>query len=41
VLIAGLTCTARLLISDHKPGDLVFGLFAGFISQWIAAWFIH
>jgi len=41
VLITGLTCTARLLISDHRPGDLVSGLVAGFVSQWIAAWFIH
>ncbi|MFT3702220.1 MAG: hypothetical protein QM802_07615 [Agriterribacter sp.] len=40
ILITGLTCTARLLVSDHEPGDIVFGLIAGFISQWIAAWFI-
>ncbi len=40
ILIAGLTCTARLLVSDHRPGDIAWGLIAGFISQWIAAWFI-
>jgi hypothetical protein len=41
VLITGLTCTARLLVSDHRPGDIAWGLIAGFISQWIAAWFIN
>lgn len=40
VLIAGITCTARLLISDHNMADIFLGLVAGLISQWIAAWFL-
>ncbi|MFT3948892.1 MAG: hypothetical protein QM763_18150 [Agriterribacter sp.] len=40
VLIAGITCTARLLVSDHNMADVILGLTAGFISQWIAAWFL-
>lgn len=40
VLIAGITCTARLLASDHNMADIVLGLIAGFTSQWIAAWFL-
>ncbi|MCC6290013.1 MAG: hypothetical protein IT249_19205 [Chitinophagaceae bacterium] len=40
VLIAGITCTSRLLVSDHNMADIILGLMAGFISQWIAAWFL-
>ena len=40
ILIAGITCTSRLLVSDHSIADIVFGLITGFISQWIAAWFL-
>lgn len=37
VLIAGLVCTARFLVSDHKTGDVYSGLFFGAASQWLAA----
>lgn len=40
ILIAGITCTARLMVSDHTPGDLSWGFILGFISQALAAWFI-
>ncbi len=39
VLLAGLICTSRLIVSDHRMGDIVLGLMAGFASQWIAAWY--
>ena len=40
ILIAGLVCTARLLISDHTPKDIYTGLFIGMLSQLIAAFII-
>lgn len=36
-LIAGLVCTARLIVSDHTPKDIYTGLLAGFICQLIGA----
>src|SRR5690606_12017530 len=40
IFITGLICTSRLIVSDHRMGDIVFGLIAGFISQWMAYWFL-
>jgi len=37
LLIAGLVCTARFLVSDHKPFEIYAGLFAGIAAQWIAS----
>src|SRR5688572_16489083 len=37
-LIAGLVCTARLIISDHTPAEIYIGLLAGCLSLWIAVW---
>ena len=37
LLIAGIVCTSRLLISDHSPKDIYVGLFVGLISQFVAA----
>jgi hypothetical protein len=34
-LIAGIVCTSRLLISDHTPFEIYFGLFMGMLSQFI------
>lgn len=36
VLIAGLVCTARFIASDHTPGEVYAGLFAGMVSMLIA-----
>ncbi len=41
VFVAGLTCTSRLITSDHRMTDMVMGLTAGFASQWLAAWFLN
>lgn len=40
VFIAGLVCSSRLIASAHRVPDIILGFGAGFISQWIAAWFI-
>lgn len=39
-LLAGLTCTARLLVSDHSTFDVGWGFGIGFICQVLAAYFI-
>ena len=40
ILITGLVCTARLIVSDHKQGDIYMGLFCGFFCQFVSAAFI-
>lgn len=37
LLIAGLVCTSRLIVSDHTPKDIYSGLLIGFICQLIGA----
>ena len=37
LLITGMVCTSRLIISDHKPKDIYMGLLVGLIFQLIAA----
>ncbi|MFT3979463.1 MAG: hypothetical protein QM687_03265 [Ferruginibacter sp.] len=37
LLIAGLVCTARLIVSDHSPRDIYAGLAIGFLLQLVAA----
>ena len=36
VLIAGIVCTSRLIVSDHTPFDIYSGLLVGILAQWIA-----
>lgn len=38
VFIAGLVCTARLVISDHSQKEIYTGLFVGAFSQLVAVW---
>lgn len=40
ILVTGIICTSRLIVSDHRMGDIMAGLIAGLISQWMAAWFL-
>ena len=40
ILIAGLVCTARLLVSDHSMQEIVMGLASGFLGQWLAFSFL-
>jgi hypothetical protein len=39
VLICGLTCTSRLINSDHTPFDILAGFLVGMLSQFAASWF--
>jgi hypothetical protein len=38
-LIAGVTCTSRFIVSDHKPAEIIVGFITGVFIQAIA-WFI-
>ncbi len=38
LLITGLVCTARLIVSDHSQKEIYGGLFIGILSQLIANW---
>ena len=38
ILIAGLVCTARLIVSDHSQKEIYLGLIAGIICQVIAVY---
>ena len=40
ILFTGIVCTARLMISSHKPSDLIGGLLIGFAAQIISSFFI-
>ena len=37
LLIAGIVCTSRLIVSDHTPKEIYIGLFAGLLCQFVAA----
>ncbi len=38
ILIAGVVCTSRLIVSDHTNKEIYSGLIIGSLSQLIAAW---
>lgn len=40
MLIAGLVISARMLVSDHKNGDLLVGVVAGFLAQMVSAYLV-
>jgi hypothetical protein len=40
LLITGLVCTSRLMVSDHKQGDIYMGLFIGIVCQFIGAMWV-
>jgi hypothetical protein len=40
LLITGLVCTSRLMVSDHKQGDIYAGLFLGIVCQFIGAMWV-
>jgi membrane-associated phospholipid phosphatase len=39
LVLTGLVCTSRLILSAHSPFDVWSGLFIGLLSQYIAWWF--
>lgn len=40
ILISGIVCTARMIVSDHTQKDIYLGLLCGFFCQYISAAFI-
>lgn len=40
ILITGIVCTSRLIVSDHTPKHIYIGLLFGFIAQVISAAFL-
>ncbi len=40
ILITGMVCTARLIVSDHTPKEIYLGLLFGFFCQIIASAFV-
>lgn len=40
VMVAGLVCTSRLLLSEHSTGEIYIGILAGVICQFIAYYFV-
>ncbi len=40
ILLGGLVCTARLLVSDHEPGEVYAGFFTGMVCQFVAAYVV-
>jgi hypothetical protein len=39
-IIAGLVCSSRLIVSDHHPAEVYWGLVLGALSQLVAYYFI-
>ncbi|HUR67144.1 MAG TPA: hypothetical protein VMZ03_12410 [Chitinophagaceae bacterium] len=39
LLVTGVVCTSRFIVSDHSPQEVYGGLFVGIISMLIANWF--
>lgn len=40
ILIAGIVCTARMIVSDHRPKEIYVGFFIGVFSQLAAHYFV-
>lgn len=41
VLIAGIVCTSRLIVSDHSPKEIYYGFLIGVFSQLAAHYFVN
>ena len=41
VLIAGIVCTSRLLVSDHSQKEIYYGFLIGILSQLAAHYFVN
>ena len=39
--IAGIVCTSRMIVSDHRPGEIYIGFIAGILSQLAAQYFVN
>jgi hypothetical protein len=40
LLLTGLVCTARLIVSDHTPREIYLGLLVGMLSQFVGAFVV-
>jgi hypothetical protein len=38
LLVAGIVCTSRLIVSDHTPKEIYLGLGVGAFAMWAASW---
>ena len=41
VLISGIVCTSRLIVSDHSPKEIYYGFLVGIFSQLAAHYFVN
>lgn len=41
ILVSGIVCTSRLIVSDHRPGEIYIGFIAGVLSQLAAQYFVN
>jgi len=41
VIISGMVCTSRLIVSDHRPAEIYIGFIAGVLSQLAAQYFVN
>jgi len=39
LLISGIVCTSRLIVSDHRPAEIYIGFIAGVLAQLVAQYF--
>ena len=37
LLVAGIVCTSRMIVSDHRPKEIYTGVFVGLICQFVGA----
>ena len=41
IFISGIVCTSRMIVSDHRPGEIYIGFMAGVLSQLAAQYFVN
>ena len=41
ILISGIVCTSRLIVSDHRPKEIYYGFFIGIFCQLAAHYFVN
>jgi hypothetical protein len=41
ILIAGVVCTSRMIVSDHRPKEIYYGFAIGIFSQLAAHYFVY
>jgi len=41
VLLSGIICTSRLIVSDHRPNEIYYGFLIGVFSQLAAHYFVY